>query len=143
VRVRSVFRQVKRVHGKLITWTTGLWSSESIHENTSEICPPQLRMEDKILDFSLPPAIRDFVFDLHDAVRRARVVEEVQRLYETRLKEITDKYFNQSSWPDAKAISTDVYNDEFFLAIYRYVSSLIYLLLLTWKCRAVKWLPDI
>lgn len=80
---------------------------------------PNVVMDDKVLEFSLPNVIKDFIFDLHDAVRRSRVVEEVQRLYETRMKEITDKYFSSSSWPESKAISTDVYHDEFFLALYR------------------------
>lgn len=75
--------------------------------------------DDKIVDFTLPQAIRDFVFDLHDAVRRSRGIEEVQRLYETRLKEMSDKYFSQSTWPEAKAIASEVYNDEFFLLLYR------------------------
>lgn len=70
------------------------------------------------VEFNLPAAIGNFLFDLHDSVRRSRLSEEVQKLYEVKLKEITDKYFAQSTWPEAKVIAADVYNDEFFLALY-------------------------
>ena len=70
--------------------------------------------------FGVPDAIKDFLFDLHDAVRRSTRMEEVQRLYETKLKEITDKFFSQSPWPESKVIASEVGNDEGFLVLYRY-----------------------
>ncbi len=68
---------------------------------------------------NLPAALRDFVFDIHDATRRACRVDEVQRLYEHRYKEVTDQYFPNSHWPDAKHIAQEVQHDEVFLALYR------------------------
>lgn len=67
----------------------------------------------------IPSAIKDFLFDLHDAMRRSTRMDEVQRLYETKFKEITDKYFSQAAWPDSKAIASEVGNDEGFLVFYR------------------------
>lgn len=67
---------------------------------------------------TVPTAIRDFVFDLHECVRRSLRLEDVQRLYETKLKEITDGYFGNSTWPEAKVIANEVNNDELFLALY-------------------------
>ncbi len=71
--------------------------------------------------FELPPVIKDFLFDLHDATRRSARVDEVQRLYDTKFKEITDKYFPQSQWPEDKVIASEVGNDEVFLLFYRFV----------------------
>ncbi len=71
------------------------------------------------VEFLLPNQIKDFIFDLHDATRRSRRTEEVQKLYETKFKEITDKFFNQSAWPDAKLIASEANHDEPFLLLYR------------------------
>jgi hypothetical protein len=60
------------------------------------------------VDFTLPAPITDFLFDLHDAMRRGRRVEEVQILYDSKFKEITDKYFSQSPWPDSAVIAPEV-----------------------------------
>lgn len=70
-------------------------------------------------DVTLPSAIRNFVFDLHDAVRRSRRVAEVHVLYESKLKAVTDKYFAQSPWPEANCVSAEVQGDELFLLFYR------------------------
>jgi hypothetical protein len=72
-------------------------------------------------DFSatLPFPLRDFIFDLYYSVRVEKNLENVQRLYELKLKEITDTYFAQSTWPDVKSISHEVKNDELFLALYK------------------------
>lgn len=75
------------------------------------------------VEFNLPAAIKDFLFDLHDAVRRSTRMDEVQRLYDIKYKEITDKYFAQAPWPDNKAVVSEVGNDEDFLTIYRCASS--------------------
>lgn len=69
--------------------------------------------------FTVPNVIKDFLFDLQEATRRSLRIEDVQRLYETTLKEVTDKYFNQSPWPDSKTITAEVDNDENFLLFYR------------------------
>jgi hypothetical protein len=52
-------------------------------------------------------------------MRRSRRAEDVQKLYETKFKEITDKYFNQSAWPDVKLIASEANNDEQFLLFYK------------------------
>jgi translation initiation factor 3 subunit L len=70
-------------------------------------------------DANVPDAVKDFVFDLHDAMRRSTRIEEVQRLYDVRFKEITEKYFAQSAWPDSKIIASEAGNDEGFLVFYR------------------------
>jgi hypothetical protein len=46
-----------------------------------------------------PPAVKDFIFDLHDAMRRSRRDEDEAALYEQKFKELTDKYFGQRQWP--------------------------------------------
>lgn len=71
------------------------------------------------MEFNIPSVIKDFIFDLHDAMRRSRRVDEVQKLYDCKLKEITDKYFSLTSWPDCEAIAGEVNNDETFLVFYR------------------------
>lgn len=71
------------------------------------------------IDFSLPDAIKDFVFDLHQACRRLQSVEEVQVLYEHRFKELSDKYFSQSPWPSVESISKECNHDEVFLLFYQ------------------------
>lgn len=71
------------------------------------------------LGFTLPSAIRDFIFDLHEATRRSCRVEDIQRLYDIKYKEVTQKYFEKSPWPETKSISSEVNGDELFLALYR------------------------
>jgi translation initiation factor 3 subunit L len=69
--------------------------------------------------FSLPQRIRDFLFDIHEATRTSLRADDANRLYEQEFKEITDKFFPKSAWPDAKAISEEVRHDAFFLHLYR------------------------
>lgn len=71
------------------------------------------------LETTLPKPIRDFVFDLHDSVRRSCIMEEVQQLYEVKYKEITEQFFANTAWPEAKSIASEVRGDELFLALYR------------------------
>jgi translation initiation factor 3 subunit L len=73
----------------------------------------------KSIEFHLPDAVRDFVFDLHEATRLSQRVEDVQRLYESTYKELTDKYFSHSSWPTAAAVASECRDDEVFLIFYR------------------------
>lgn len=67
----------------------------------------------------VPTAVKDFIFDLHDATRRGCVLEEVQRLYDVKYKEITDQFYGNSYWPDVNAIAKEASNDELFLALYK------------------------
>jgi hypothetical protein len=66
-----------------------------------------------------PPSVKDFVFDLHDATRRACRLEDVQRLYESRYKELTDQFFGNTHWPDVNVIASEADNDELFLSLYK------------------------
>lgn len=71
------------------------------------------------VEFNLPGPLKDFIFDLHDAMRRSGRPGEVQKLYEVRAREITEKYFSNSPWPDVKAVSGEVKHDEKFLLFYK------------------------
>lgn len=76
------------------------------------------------VEFSLPQVIKDFVFDLHDAIRRSQNISELQKLYDIGLKEITEKYFSSSPWPDSNLISPEVRGDEAFLLLYRCIHNI-------------------
>lgn len=69
--------------------------------------------------FQLPGVIKDFIFDLHESTRRSLRLDEVNVLYEFKFKEITEKYFSTSSWPDSAAIAPECNSDEFFLLFYK------------------------
>jgi translation initiation factor 3 subunit L len=75
--------------------------------------------DERSLDFNLPKQIEDFLFDLQDSVCRSHIQEDVQRLYEIKYREVSEKYFGTNAWPDAKVVAPVVFNDEFFLALYR------------------------
>eukprot|EP01035_Chromulina_nebulosa_P021709 gene21709-28093_t len=75
--------------------------------------------DSKSVEFSLPLVIKNYIYDLHQSSRKALRADEVQRLYEIEFKEITDKYFSSSPWPDVKSIAVECDNDEFFLYFYR------------------------
>lgn len=72
------------------------------------------------LDFTLPNQIRDFVFDLHELTRITFRSDDLQQVYELKFKELTEKFFPQSQWPDARAVSPECNSDEKFLIFYRY-----------------------
>ncbi len=69
--------------------------------------------------FNLPPRIRDFLFDIHEATRKSLRADDVNALYEQEFKEITDKFFPKGAWPDVKAVAGEVQNDAVFLYFYR------------------------
>ena len=71
------------------------------------------------MEFNIPGPIKDFIFDLHDVMRRSKRPGEVQRLYEVKAREITEKYFSNSQWPDVKVVSSEVKHDEQFLLFYK------------------------
>lgn len=75
---------------------------------------------DKHIEFTLPEVLKDFVFDLHDATRRSRRIEDAAPLYDTRFRELSEKYFAQSSWPMPDEIASECNNDATFLLFYRY-----------------------
>ena len=76
-------------------------------------------MGDNSLDFSLPNAIKDFVFDLSEATRLSMRPDDVVQLYEYKFKELTDKFFAQSQWPDSRAIAPECNHDDVFLLFYK------------------------
>lgn len=71
------------------------------------------------MDFLLPETVKDFVFDLHDSMRRAKRVHELEPLYNSEFKKLTDAYFKGSTWPEAEVIQNQCSNDELFLCFYR------------------------
>ena len=71
------------------------------------------------LDFNLPSQIRDFVFDLHESTRITMRSDELNQLYDVKFKELTEKFFPQSQWPDAQTVSPECNTDEKFLLFYR------------------------
>jgi translation initiation factor 3 subunit L len=85
---------------------------------------------------SVADAIKDFVFDLHDATRRSYRVEDVQQLYDSKFKvsflhrsapllllnslqEITEKYLSHAMWPSEEQIAGECDEDQIFLLFYR------------------------
>jgi len=42
----------------------------------------------------LPP-LQDFIFDLHDSMRRSQVLDELERLYNDTFKTLSEAYFKQ------------------------------------------------
>lgn len=76
--------------------------------------------DEKSLDYNVPLAIKDFIFDFHQATRRALLPAEVQRLYEFDYREITDKFFASTPWPDVRVIASECSNDDVFLLFYRF-----------------------
>lgn len=76
-------------------------------------------MTEKVVEFQLPQAIRDWVFDLQDSTQRSLLVEEVTPLYEAQFKDLTERFFPQSPWPAAASIAPECNYDEDFLLFYR------------------------
>jgi translation initiation factor 3 subunit L len=73
----------------------------------------------QLVDARMNQAVRDFVFDLHESTRRSLNVAEITVLYDQKLRELTDKYFSSSPWPDTAQIAPECNHDEDFLLIYR------------------------
>ena len=75
--------------------------------------------ERRSIEFLLPESIKDFVFDLYQSSRNSLIIEEVQLNYDTRFKELTEKYFTTSAWPDFHSIAAECNHDELFLLFYK------------------------
>jgi hypothetical protein len=73
----------------------------------------------KPLEFTLPVPIKDFIFDLHESTRQSMRLEDVQLCYEITFKELTDKSFASSHWPEVKVVSPECRGDESFLIFYK------------------------
>lgn len=72
-----------------------------------------------VSQFTLPGSIRDFVFDLHQATRISLLLDEVTASYESKYKELTEKYFSTSAWPDSDSVASECNNDKEFLFFYK------------------------
>lgn len=72
------------------------------------------------MDESALEELKNFVFDLHNAARMALRMDEVYQLYDIKLKEISEKYFAQSAWPDATVVQAEFGKDVDFLLFYRF-----------------------
>ncbi|CAM9193479.1 unnamed protein product, partial [Phaeothamnion confervicola] len=68
--------------------------------------------------FLLPDSVKDFVFDLHDSMRRSQILEELETFYTDTFKTLSDAYFKQSGWPAATVMSDQCGGDELFLCFY-------------------------
>jgi translation initiation factor 3 subunit L len=74
----------------------------------------------RTIDFHLPDAIKDFIFDLHSASRRSLNLSEVESQYDVKFREVTEKYFPNSPWPEPSAIAIECGDDGVFLLFYRF-----------------------
>lgn len=71
------------------------------------------------MDFVVPQAIKGFINELHYATRNSRRADVVQLLYDADFKEITEKFFDKTAWPEPSAIAIECDKDEGFLLFYR------------------------
>ena len=71
------------------------------------------------MEFTLPSNIRDFVFDLHQSTRVSLLLDEVTSSYESKYKELTEKYFATTAWPDSESVASECNNDQEFLLFYK------------------------
>ena len=70
-------------------------------------------------DDCVPQGFTDFIFDLYDSVTLSQLTEEQQKLYQTLLPELSQKYFGTTPWPSATSIASECNGDPLFLALYR------------------------
>ena len=70
-------------------------------------------------DACVPQAFTDFIFDLYDSVTISQIPEEQQKLYQTTLPDLSQKYFGTTPWPSATSIASECNGDPLFLAVYR------------------------
>jgi len=68
--------------------------------------------------YLLTSAVKDFVFDLHDAFRRSQRPEELRSLYTYSFAELSVKYYSSEPWPSMAAVASECEGDELFLAMY-------------------------
>ena len=60
----------------------------------------------------IPAAVKDFVFDLHDACRRSQRPDEMKALYSGVFVELSLKHYTHKPWPSADEISSECESDE-------------------------------
>lgn len=78
-----------------------------------------VQREEKAVDYMINDAVKNYVFDLHDASRRSMIQADVDKLY-GEFTELSDKYFSDKSpWPSSEAIQSECNNDQYFLCYYK------------------------
>ena len=55
---------------------------------------------------NVPNAVKDWVFDIHDQVRRSQNADELKRLY-AQFSELSSQYYSQEAWPAAEDIASE------------------------------------
>ncbi|CAM9177581.1 unnamed protein product [Chrysoparadoxa australica] len=75
--------------------------------------------DDKPIDFDVVAAVKDFVFDLHDSMRRSHIMEELQVHYAITFPKLSEEYYKTEPWPAAEVISNQCGDDELFLLFYK------------------------
>ena len=75
--------------------------------------------EEKPLDYDVVDKVKNFVFDLHDAMRRSLMLEELEVLYSSTFRTVSDENYKTEPWPAAEVIARQCGNDEVFLHFYR------------------------
>jgi hypothetical protein len=70
-------------------------------------------------DSFIPPAVKDFIFDLYSSTMMSMRLDEIAPIYEVRYKDITENYFSQTVWPECRLVSAECYHDEVFLIFYK------------------------
>jgi translation initiation factor 3 subunit L len=66
----------------------------------------------------LTSAVKDFIFDLHDSVRRSQRPDELRSLYTQTFPELSSKYYASEPWPTSEAVSSECEGDSLFLSLY-------------------------
>ena len=70
-------------------------------------------------DACVPTVVTDFIFDLYDSVTLSQLTEEQTKLYAVILRELSQKYFDNTPWPSVQSIARECNGDPLFLAVYR------------------------
>eukprot|EP00613_Pedinella_sp_CCMP2098_P024967 CAMPEP_0171702482 /NCGR_PEP_ID=MMETSP0991-20121206/11617_1 /TAXON_ID=483369 /ORGANISM="non described non described, Strain CCMP2098" /LENGTH=616 /DNA_ID=CAMNT_0012291823 /DNA_START=25 /DNA_END=1875 /DNA_ORIENTATION=- len=84
-------------------------------------------MDERGADFLVNDAIKDYIFDLHQATRFSRIQSEVDALYGAKFQELSKTYYgDKTAWPSPATISnlvpsptTGKGSDDFFLCFYK------------------------
>ena len=66
----------------------------------------------------LPEAIADFIFDLSQSTRRSMRLDDVHLFY-TMFRELSDKHYAKSEWPNNENVAKECNDDAIFLVFYR------------------------
>ena len=73
---------------------------------------------DAAAKYEMPDVVRSFVVFFRNQLKDGNL-DEVHSIYETTFHQLTDRYYKQSPWPPAEAISPLVDGDTQFLLLYK------------------------